>query len=106
MNQPKLTLLSSASNPGLRWSCSALTDPNITPGRGGHSTLGGVILPWGSFHPPTSEFSNSTTQNFTCVEKMVALRCAQGSAFGGKFNWRECQGCLLNLAESRPTPMT
>ena len=46
------------------------------------------------------------TQNFTCVEKMVALRCAQGSAFGGKFNWRECQGCLLNLAESRPTPMT
>ena len=47
MNQPKLTLLSSASNPGLVF---ALADPNMTPERG-------VILPWGggggggSFHP-------------------------------------------------------
>ena len=42
------TLLSSASNSGLCWSCFALADPNMTPGRGGggggHSTLG-VIPP-------------------------------------------------------------
>ena len=34
------TLLSSASNPGLCWSCFAVADRNMTPGRGGHSTPG------------------------------------------------------------------
>ena len=94
-----IPLLSSASNSGLGWSCFAVADPNMTPGRRGHSTLGGGGG-GGSFHPkgrmpPPPHTHTHTVSCLHHCRGFLAWGPLQGGGFfpGGHSTLRQCLLC-------------
>ena len=74
----------------LCWSCFAVADPNMTPGRRGHSTLGGSFHPRGRMPPPPTHTHSvlfAPLQGFPCLWSFGGGGGGGGRERGGILPW-------------------